>query len=189
MLECWDNSVSVPLVLVLKFSCTLLPKIEQWRSRGRGGDSREQARFELFTSQSLKTLMSDRAVARYSNEDWKCSQDELWMFPTGFSNLFSFMNDHSCFLMKEEGGSNNSQMYWVPLLEGCYSFLCNGPLDSFSYVSLCSMPVFASIIANMYVTTVWWLLIYQDSLIHVDLNFSWGTVSSMANGVYSSLQF
>lgn len=58
-------------------SCALLPKIEQWRSRGRGGDSREQAHFKLFTSQSLNTLMSDRAVARYSNEDWKCSQDEL----------------------------------------------------------------------------------------------------------------
>lgn len=64
-------------MLILKFSCTLLPKIEQWRSQGRGGDSREQAHLELFTSQSLKTLMSDRAVAHYSNEDWKCSQDEL----------------------------------------------------------------------------------------------------------------
>lgn len=174
-------------MLILKFSCTLLPKIEQWRSRGRGGDSREQAHLELFTSQSLKTLMSDRAVAHYSNEDWKCSQDELWMFPTGFSNVFSFMNDHSYFLVKEEGDSNeyNLTNVLVPLLEWCYAFLCNSPVDSFSYGSLCSMPVFASVLL-WYVTIVWWFLIHQDSLIHADLIFSWGTVSSRANGVYSS---
>lgn len=88
------------------------------------------------------------------------------------SNVFSFMNDHSYFLVKEEGDSNeyNSTNIPVPLLEGCYSFLSNGPLDSFSYGSLCSMSVFASILL-WYVTIVWGFLIHQDSLISAALIF------------------
>lgn len=56
----------------------------------------------------------------------------------------------------------------APLLEGCYSCLCNGPLDSFRYAtafaSLCFMPGFASVLL-WYVTIVWCFLIHQDSLI------------------------